>query len=167
MQNITALIEKLRKSGITPTVQITVSPDLTEIQSVLDLQEELRKTGVTPEICISLSPEPAGGAAPPPDGQPETQAPIMVVVTDKKLNCMMFIRRDAAGKPIMEIREPRIQLFKGARFSVSASHKESNRDTGDGTIIGTGGIKYYLVTDCPPNRAAEGFYVRQSEVARV
>jgi len=165
MQNLTTMIEKLKKAGITPRVQITLPPEMEDIQGVLDLQAELKRAGITPEVSIFL--QPGGGTIPVTDTAPQDRPSLTVVVTDNKLNCMVFTRRDAAGKPIMEIREPRIQLFKGARCSVSASHKVSDKDAGDGTIIGTGGIKYYKVTDCPPNRDAEGFYIRQSEVKRV
>jgi hypothetical protein len=167
MQNLTALIGKLKQAGITPRVQISVAPDAQDIQPVLDLLAELKGAGITPEVSISVTP--TGQVAPPPapDLPPGEEASFEVAVTDNKLNCMEFTQRDAAGKPIMEIHEPRIQLFKGARFSVSATHKESDKDAGDGTIIGTGGVKYYQITDCPPKREAERFFIRQSEVARV
>jgi len=167
MQNLMELIGKLKQAGITPRVQISVSPETQDIQTILDIQAELKGAGITPEVSITLTPGSPGTPPPAPGTPPGAEASFEVVVTDNKLNCMMFTQHDGAGKPIMQIHEPRIQLFKGARFKVSATHKESDKDAGDGTIIGTGGIKYYRVSDCPPNREAEGFFVRQSEVARV
>ena len=56
---------------------------------------------------------------------------------------------------------------QGARFSVSASYKASDKDSGDGTVLGTGNITFYYITDCPFNQEAEGFFVKQADVSRV
>ena len=89
------------------------------------------------------------------------------MVTGDKLNCMEFKRRDAAGKPIMEIANRASNFSTVPRFAVSANAKVSDKDSGNGTIVGTGGIKYYQVTDCPANRSAEGLYIKQDEVSRL
>jgi hypothetical protein len=167
MPDLNAVLDQLKSAGITPQVQITLSPETQDIQQIKDLVEALKNIGITAEVHISLqvSAEEAGSST--PDLSQDKLKTFTVMVSDVKLNCMTFTRKDNAGKPIMEIHEPRIQLFKGARFQVSATHKASEKDPGDGTVIGTGGMKFYLVVDCPANRSAEGFYVRQSEVSRV
>lgn len=166
MQDLDALLAQLKKAGVTPSIHINLSPATLNIQTILDLQTELKKLGITPEIHIHLPATAIGGVPLTPQEPAAGQAGFTVVVSGPKLNCMTFTRRDSAGKPIMEIREPRVQLLQGARFSVSGVAKASDRDAGDGTIVGTGGVLYYLVTDCSANRSAEGLYVRQSDVAR-
>jgi hypothetical protein len=166
MPDLNAILEQLKSAGIAPQVQIVVSTGTPDVQQVSALVEALKTKGITPEVRIDLQVSTDDLGVPPSDPSQDKQKTFTVVVNDK-LNCMEFTRKDAAGKPIMEIHEPRIQLFKGTRFQVSATHKASDRDAGDGTVIGTGGMKFYWIADCPANRAAEGFYVRQSEVSRV
>ena len=166
MPDLNAILEQLKSAGVIPQVQIVVSADNPDVQQVNALVEALKTIGITPEVHINLQVSADDLGVPPSDPSQDKLKTFTVMVIDK-LNCMEFTKKDAAGKPIMEIHEPRIQLFKGARFQVSATHKASDRDSGDGTIIGTGGMKFYWIADCPANRSAEGFYVRQSEVSRV
>ena len=162
MPDLNALLEQLKSTGITPQIEIVLSP---EIQQVNSLVEALKKIGVTPVVHINFQANANDGGTSTPDLSQDKLKTFTVIVSDVKLNCMTFTQKDNAGKPIMELHEPRIQLFKGARFQVSATHKASDKDLGDGTVTGTGGIKYYLVVDCPAYRSAEGFYVRQGEVS--
>ncbi len=163
MQDINAVLEQLKSTGVTPQVQIVLSPDIQQINSLV---EELKKIGITPQVHINLQVSANDAGTSTPDLTQDKLKTFTVIVSDMKLNCMTFTQKDNAGKPIMEIHEPRIQLFKGARFQVSATHKASEKDAGDGTVVGTGGIMYYLVVDCPANRSAEGLYVRQGEASR-
>ena len=167
MQDLTTVLDQLKTAGITPQVRIVLSPETIDIQQVNNLVVALKNIGITPEVHVNLQVSADDGGTTTPDLSQDKQKTFTVVVSDVKLNCMTFTKKDNAGKPIMEIHEPRIQLFKGARFQVSATHKASDKDPGDGTVIGTGGIKHYLVVDCPANRSAEGFYVRDGEVSRV
>lgn len=96
-----------------------------------------------------------------------TEHSFTVVVTETKALIQYIKNRDKAGKPIMMPREPRIRLPKGTQINVSATHKASDKDAGDGNVHGTGNILYYCVTDCPFDREAEGLYVRQADVSRV
>lgn len=166
MEDLKLLIEQLKAAGMTPTVNLTIAMDRSDIEGIKALRSSLQEAGITPEVQIQIgvSRPTSPGSEPAPDiGD---QASFTVVVSDDKLNCMTFTKLDKAGKPIMEIREPRIHLFRGDRLSVSAEHKVSDKDPGDGTIIGTGGIPYYFIVDCPAKPEAKGFYVRQSEVSR-
>jgi hypothetical protein len=78
-----------------------------------------------------------------------------------------FKKADKAGKPIMIPREPRIKLAKGTKIQVSAKHKVSDKDPGDGTVFGTGNILYYHIAEFPENPDAEGHFLKQSEVTKV
>jgi hypothetical protein len=164
MDDLKSLIEMLKAAGFAPKVNLTVPPNTTDIEAIKALQASLLSAGITPEIHINLGigevAEPGTGPIPDTTGEKR----FAVIVSDEKLNCFIFKKRDDAGKPIFIIREPRVQLFQGERFFVSSEHRESEKDPGDGTIIGTGGIRFYFIVDCPSKPEAVGMFVRQSEV---
>jgi len=135
-----------------------------DVPGIKSLQTSLQEAGITPEIQINIAAGDVLAPAPGPGADFAGEKSIEVVVNADKLNCMTFTKSDKAGKPIMDIREPRVQLFRGDRLRVSAVHKAGEKDPGDGTVIGTGGIKYYFIVDCPTMREAEGLYVKQSDV---
>jgi hypothetical protein len=99
--------------------------------------------------------------------KPEVEQGSQVEVVGKKAVLRIFNSRDKAGKPIMEIREPRIRLDKGSRLIVSATHSESVKDKGDGIINATGNIQYYFISDHPSNGKAAGLYVKVADVKRI
>lgn len=164
MQNTIDLFNQLKKAGVAPKLIINLSPNTADITRVKQLQADFEKAGIASEVHIdfSLDVSDQGSSSPviPVDNQPTGP----VIVSVPKANCRVFRKMDKVGKPIMEIREPRVQLFQGDRFSISMTHKAGDKDPGDGTVIATGGIKHYLIVDCPPNRDADGLYVRESDV---
>ena len=164
MEDLKLLIEQLKAAGITPIINLTVTMDRADVEGIKALRSSLQAAGITPavQIQIGVSGASSPGPAPAPDTSGEKS--FTVVVSDDKANCMTFTKLDKAGKPIMEIREPRIHLFRGDRLSVSAEHKVSDKDAGDGTVIGTGGIAYYFIIDCQTKPEAKGLFVRQAEV---
>jgi len=153
--------------GFTPKLIINLSPDTADITRVKQLQAELKKAGITPEIHIDITLDSSDQDNLPSIIPVDKQQIKSAMVSVPKANCRVFDKMDKAGKPIMQIREPRVQLFQGDRFSVSGTHKVGDKDPGDGTVIATGGIKFYLIVDCPPNRDAEGLYIRDSDVTFV
>jgi len=167
MQKTIDLFNQLKNAGITPKLIINLPADTVDVNLVTQLQAELKKAGITPEIHVNLNLDTGDQGDSPPATPIDDQQTKPAVVSAPKTNCRAFTRMDKAGKPVMEIREPRVQLFQGDRFSVSATHKAGDKDTGDGTVIGTGGIKYYFVVDCPTNRDAQSLYVRDTEVTLV
>lgn len=164
MEDLKSLIEQLKAAGIAPQVILAIPSEGADIERIKALQSSLQEAGIMAGVQIQIG---VGDVNPPGPGPSPVieEKSFPVVVTADKLNCMMFSDLDKAGKPIMEIREPRIQLFRGDRLSVSAEHKVSDKDPGDGTIIGTGGIKFYFVTDCPYKREAQGLYVKEADVS--
>jgi hypothetical protein len=167
MKHLKSLIEQLRASGFDPKVNLIVAQEAPDIEGLEHLNEQLLSVGISPEVHINLSV--GGGISPQPEvSQDVTRGKsTAVVVSDDKLNCFIFKSRDGAGKPIFFIREPRVQLFRGDSLLVSAERRESEKDPGDGTILGTGNIRMYYVVDCPSKPEAVGMYVRQSEVTLV
>jgi hypothetical protein len=159
MNELTSLIDNLKKAGIQSQVTIAVDAKTADVQAIKALKATLNNAGITAEVHIYVSPEPAPNIS--EDTDPER---LKVRVKETKLNCFTFRKMDKAGKPIMEIREPRIQLLKGAEFFVSATHRIGSSDPGNGVSLGTGNIEYYFVIDCPPNPTAVGFYVRKGDV---
>lgn len=158
------LFNQLKNAGIPAKLVINLSPDGADIARVKQLQAELKNAGVTPEVHINvpldMSSQEDSTPATPVDEEQTRPAVIRV----PKANCRLFTKKDQAGKPIMQIREPRVQLFQGSQFNVSATHKAGDKDPGDGTVVATGGINHYLVVDCPANRDAEGLYVREPDI---
>ncbi len=167
MENINLLLEQLKAEGITPKVALTIPADGTDIQGIKALQSSLIEAGITPEIQISISVGDAPAPAPKPDADFSGEKSMEAVVNVEKTNCMTFTTTDKAGKPIFEIPEPRVHLFRGDRLRVSAEHKASDKDPGDGTIVGTGGIRFYFIVDCPARPEAKGLYVKQSDASLV
>ncbi len=178
MDTLAATIQKLKDAGLSPTVQVSVPLSKNELDELKEIRSRLAKQGITSQVhlIVSLAEQPAGPGDAPGEEQPPvdpgTQEPIvkegfLVMVRSAKVNCMNFTRRDKADKPIMEPVTPRIQLFQGSTLRVSAQHKLSDKDAGDGNITATGGLKFYFITDSPDNRRAEGLYIRQEEVTKV
>ena len=167
MQNLKTAVEELKKQGITPRVCINLPADNPDVQQAKSLQAELKTLGIIAEFHINLdlaaAGEDAGGTPADPAAAQES---FEVMVTGPKLNCQSFNKKDGAGKPVMAIREPRVQIMQGERFRVSATAKVSPKDAGDGNIIATGGIIYHLVTECKSNPNAVGMYVRQMDITR-
>ena len=167
MEDLIALITQLKQAGVTPQISIDISPGSLDAAQVKALQTQLQGAGVSAQVRISIQYQPGGASPPGPEPPVDTGPSFLVTVKDQKLNCFSFDKRDGAGKPIMEIVEPRIQLFQGARFSVSATHTVSDKDKGDGTVVATGGVPFYFITDAPSKPEAAGLYVRQSEVRKI
>jgi hypothetical protein len=165
MNEITSLLDNLKKAGIQAQVTIVVDAKTTDVLAIKALQTSLKNAGITPEVHIQVYPEPVTNPAASTENASEDadEARRTLRVKETRLNCFTFRKMDKAGKPIMEIREPRIQLLQGAQFFVSTTHKISPNDAGDGIIRGTGNIEFYFVVDCPPNPAAVGLYVRKGD----
>jgi hypothetical protein len=166
MNELTSLMENLKKAGIPAQVKIVVDAKTTDVQAIKALQTSLKNAGISAEVQIQVHPEPVTEPATGLENSSEAtgQERRSVRVKEPRLNCFTFRKTDKAGKPIMEIREPRIQLLKGVEFSVSTTHKTGSNDAGDGLTLGTGNIGYYFVVDCPANPSAVGFYVRKVDI---
>ena len=168
-QNIKATVDKLKVHGITPKVCINLPAENPDIPKAKALQAELQKAGISAEFHINLDlgastgTDEAGGT----DETGTTGDSFEGMVTGLKLNCFSFKQKDGAGKPVMAIREPRVQILQGEHLKVSATAKVGPRDTGDGAIVATGGVIYHLVTECASNPNAVGMYVRQVDVTRL
>ena len=170
MEDIQALLDQLKGAGLTPKVQISLSGEGLDVEQVKTLINDLQQAGIPGvpiEIHIDIHLGAGGGSDSTSTNVVDSGPSFAVIVDTDKLNCLVFNSKDKAGKPIMEIHEPRVQLFRGTRFNVSATFKAGDKDTGDGTVIGTGGIGYYRVTDCPTKPEAVGLFVRASDVNRV
>jgi hypothetical protein len=167
MDNLKSLLEQLKAEGIIPKVNLTIPVEGVDITTIKSAQSRLQEAGITPEITINIGVDDVLDQTTEPTDDTTAEKSIPVVVNTDKLNCVTFTKLDKAGKPIMEIREPRVQLFRGHRLSVSAVHKAGEKDPGDGTIVGTGGFKYYFIVDCPTKHEAEGLYLKQSDVTVV
>lgn len=173
MDELKALLDRLDQSGSKPAVQVRIGVDGDDLETVDALLQKLAKAGITPQVHVDINfyesaddePESPGGDQ-EGTGEPE-ESGIAVIVTRDKLNCRIFERKDKAGKPIMVIREPRVQVFSGERLTVSSTHKAGEKDKGDGVVFATGMDPYFFVIDCPSNRQAEGLYIRARDVAAV
>jgi hypothetical protein len=167
MEPLQSVLDQLKAAGLTPHVTVQINLDSADPAALQALKTSLDAAGVSMEVQVHLNLDGAGLAAPGAGQGVDKSGPTYtVVVTDNKLNGMEFTKKDGGGKPIMEIHEPRIQILRGARLQVSANFKAGDKDTGDGVIIGTGGLKYLYVIDCPSNRQAEGFFIKQESVQR-
>jgi hypothetical protein len=168
MQDLDGLLTQLKTAGITPQVQISLTPKDPNAEGVIALHRQLTSAGIAPEVHIHVHVSPGGEVVPgeetTPDAEKEVGLPAVVKVN--KTNMFEFTRKDNAGKPIMEIHEPRLQLFSGAQLSVSATHKAGDKDSGDGIVVATGGVKFYFIVDCPTKREVEGFYIKQTDVSK-
>lgn len=166
-------VKQLKQAGFSPLVRLNVRLTSADLSSLGALKEQLAALGIMPEVHLYLNTGLGENAAPEeepdlPDQPEQPQEPgFLVQVSVSKLNCMEFNRKDKAGKPIMELVEPRIQLFSGQRLTVSAVHKAGDKDQGDGTIFATGNEKFYFVLDCPAKPEAKGLYLRQAETTKL
>ena len=165
MENLKSLLDQLKAEGISPKVALTIPVDGADIQGIKTLQSSLLEAGIMPEVQIAISMGDSQAPAPKPDADFSGEKSIEAVVNVDKTNCMTFTTTDKAGKPIFDFPEPRVHLFRGDRLRISAEHKASEKDPGDGTIIGTGGIRFYFIVDCPTRPEAKGLYVKQSDAS--
>ena len=167
MENLKLLLEQLKAEGITPKVALTIPVDGADIPGIKALQSSLQQEGIAPEIQIVIGVGESQAPTPKPDTDFSGEKSIEAVVSVDKTNCMTFTTTDKAGKPIFDFPDPRVHLFRGDRLRISAEHKASDKDPGDGTIIGTGGIRFYFIVDCTARPEAKGLYVRQSDASVV
>lgn len=180
MDTLAETIQRFKDAGFSPTVQVSARLSKNDLDEIKEIRARLAKQGITSEVYLVVSmAEPPGEPGDGPGDGPGEEQPIkpdepetiekegfLVTVQSARVNCMSFTRCDKAGKPIMEPVLPRVQLFQGNSLRVSAKHKVSDKDSGDGNITATGGIKFYFITDSPHNRAAEGLYIRQDELTK-
>src|SRR5512143_2705124 len=115
MENLKLLIEQLKAAGITPKVSLTVPVDGADIPGIKSAQSILQAAGIIADIQVNIDAGDVLSPSPGPDINIIGEKSITVVVNADKTNCMTFKNTDKAGKPIMEIREPRVQLFRGDR----------------------------------------------------
>jgi hypothetical protein len=73
------------------------------------------------------------------------------------------VDRKDNGVPVMGPHEPRIALPNGTRLRVSKTHKESDKDKGDGVIFG-GKKRYYKIMEDAENGKAAGKFVKKEDV---
>jgi hypothetical protein len=173
MDTLFTTIQQIKDAGLSPIVQVNVNLSAAELDRLQEIKTRLAQIGITPQVnlVIGVAGQPSAPGEDQPPVEPGDQEPVekegfLVMVRSAKVNCMNFTRRDKAGKPIMEPVMPRVQLFQSNTLRVSAKHKVSDKDPGDGNITATGGLKFYFITDSPQNRAAEGLYIRQEEVTK-
>lgn len=173
MDTLIDTIQQIKNSGLSPTVQVNINLSGADLEQLQEIKTRLAQLGITPQVhlVLSMADQPASPGEDQEPADPGVQEPVekegfLVMVRSAKVNCMNFTRRDNAGKPVMEPVMPRVQLFQGNTLRVSARHRVSEKDSGDGSITATGGLKFYFITDSPNNRAAEGLYIRQEEVTK-
>ena len=166
-QVIKSAVDQLKNAGLTAKVVINLTPDNLDIQKVKTLQAELKQQGILAEIHINVGTGLPDSGTDGQEDKPAVSDSFTVVVKETKLNCRNFRKTDGAGKPIMNIVEPRVQMLFGTRFSVSSTHKAGSKDAGDGKVFATGNEVHYFVTDCPDNPKAVGLYVRAEDVSPV
>ncbi len=96
-----------------------------------------------------------------------------VRVTASKAVVQHFKTRDSQDKPTMvPFKSPgsnqaAIRFSKGDTLWVSSTHRESRHDAGDGIVFGQARRPYYLITACPAEPGAEGYFIQADEVARI
>jgi hypothetical protein len=164
MQSVKATLDQLKQQGIVPRVVINLPADNPDIPKAKALQAELKNAGVIAEFHLNLDLGASAGEGKETDGGKDS---FEVVVTEPHANCFTFKQTNSKGIPLMAPRKPAIQIKKDQRFKVSATARIGPKDAGDGLIIADGGTIFYLVTECKSNPLAEGFYVRQVDVARL
>jgi hypothetical protein len=74
-------------------------------------------------------------------------------VSDDKALGHVVAGADKAGKPVMEILEPRIKLLEGAQIKVE-----------DQPTVGTGNYQFYRITECAANPQAVGYYLKWENI---
>lgn len=172
-----ALLDKLKQAGITPNVRIDIHKADYDLAAVEVLMAKLKESGITPEVHV-YSQEASSGASQPGSTTTQPDSPVgtkteksedhfSVEVTEVKTVLQKIKARDKVGKPIFIPREPRVILRKGTRVSVSATHKESDKDKGDGIIHATGNHEYYCVTGYPGDSNPTGLFIKGIDVKRV
>lgn len=85
----------------------------------------------------------------------------------EKALCNVYKGNDLKGKPIIQPLEniaQRVILTPGVKLRISTSHRDSDKDSGDGTILGTGLAAFYLILECPDLPEAAGLYVEKAAV---
>jgi hypothetical protein len=76
--------------------------------------------------------------------------------------CLWEISRaDETGRPVFQPVEGGIR--KGTLVRLSAIHRASQNDSGDGLIRSGDGQAFYLIIACPDNYTLEGFFLRQED----
>jgi hypothetical protein len=85
-----------------------------------------------------------------------------------RINPQFLRGRDLKGKPFFapakQADRQEMQIPAGARFRVSTSHTESDKDAGDGVILSTGREAFYLILECPSVPQAAGYYTETRKV---
>lgn len=84
-----------------------------------------------------------------------------------KINLQYMRERNKAFVPLMMLPKEgeRIQLAPGTRLQVSATHRDSIKDSGNGVIISDGGLQFYLVLECEQTPQAAGYYIPVAQVS--
>jgi hypothetical protein len=82
----------------------------------------------------------------------------------EKTNLQFYLRQDKQGKPIFIPSRPMVKLKGGTQLRVSSTYRVSDKDPGDGTVLGSGREPYCLVVECPEMPAAQGLYVAKSDL---
>jgi hypothetical protein len=184
------LVASFKKAGISPEVTINLQVGLgagsVSHRGGQERQAGGSKDGEEKDARVGGSADPATRVAEKDDpaknqAEDRLKDSFLVEVSEKVAKVQSFKRRDKNNKPIMlphdraDKKPERIQLPEGTRLRVSSNHKESDIDSGDGVIHGSGagaGAQssehlYYYIVDCPYDRDAEGLFVKLSEVRSV
>ena len=170
-----AQVEKMKQAGITPEVQININMADLNVTALKTLQGKLEKADVTAQVHVNIqagrgesgiekvSPD---DEAEPPGTEPEPERSFTVEVKAKsgtKTAVQSIVDRKDNGVPVMGPHEPRIALPNGTRLRVSKTHKESDKDKGDGVIFG-GKKRYYKIMEDAENGKAAGKFVKKEDV---
>jgi len=178
-----SVLEKIKESGITPTIQININLADFNMKAFKQLKGKLEEAGVTPEVHINIQVGSGGadhrgsdsiqdldsGETEEPGPEPKPKNSITVEVkakTGQKTAVQSIVDRKENGVPVMGPHKPRIALRNGTRLRVSKTHKESGKDKGDGVIYG-GRQQYYKITDETENDKAAGLFVKKQDVRPV
>lgn len=95
---------------------------------------------------------------------PQERASIPVT-TKEKLNLRRLLAANKSGKPIMD--RSTVQIPEGTKLRVSAVHRVTPADPGNGVIDADGPDDYYLVVECPARISAAGLFLRTNEVIKI
>jgi hypothetical protein len=95
---------------------------------------------------------------------PEDRASFPVTIKEK-LNLRKLIAANKSKKPIMD--RSTVQIPAGTKLRVSAVHKVTPADPGNGIIDADGPDDYYLIVECPTRISAEGLFLRTKDVIKI
>jgi hypothetical protein len=168
--NIGVILRRLSELQANPMIFVGYVPEVEQLPAEMDkkLVEMLRWDRILPgkNLPARIRPQkkPAVGAAPPSGPKPAPANQRSMLAIREPLRCWRILSRDQLDRPKFEALKPPLQLKRGARFSVSTTHKESAQDQGNGMIRAADGF-YLRIAEHPTDARFNGMFVRVDDVA--